>query len=218
MRPPHVFLLLVLPVMYAADPQAPDLRKTMEASIAQQRQAAASMAASLAAQKTSLAKQTGQSVSESSFFVLPPPGVKPNLPSVSPTAYDCDPLSQADLETFVTDAARRENLPPELIRTVAKIESGFRPCAVSPKGAMGIMQLMPATATQLGIRDPFDPQENIRGGAHILKQLLGMYDLPMALAAYNAGAARVNATGGIPNIPETIDYIQKALSLLNIGH
>ncbi len=78
---------------------------------------------------------------------------------------------------------------------------------------MGLMQLMPATAAQLGVKNPFDAKENVEAGAKFLKQLLTIYgDLPMALGAYNAGPGRVSQSGGVPNIPETIEYIQRVLS------
>jgi soluble lytic murein transglycosylase-like protein len=117
----------------------------------------------------------------------------------------------------LADAANREHLQPELLRGVVQQESGFRPCAVSPKGAMGLMQLMPGTAAQLGVKNPFDPKENVDAGARFLKQLLDIYnDLPMALGAYNAGPGRVNEAGGVPAIPETLNYIQRIMSLLPI--
>ena len=217
MRTLTPLILLALRPVFAADtPQTTDVRQAMEASIAQQRQATAAMVPSLTAQRASIARQVGQASPES-FFLLGPPGLA-GLPLNHPPNYDCDPLSAAEIDSLVSEAATRENLQPELLRSVVQQESGFRPCVVSPKGAMGLMQLMPATAAQLGIKEPFSPKDNIQGGAHLLKQLLGIYDLPTALAAYNAGSARVDATGGIPNIPETLEYIQKVLSLLPIGH
>ena len=114
------------------------------------------------------------------------------------------------------ETSERDGVSPDLLRSVMKQESGFRPCAVSSKGAMGLMQLMPATAEQLGVLDPFDPISNLDGGARFLKQLLGRYggDVPKALGAYNAGPARVDATGAVPAIPETVDYVRQILSAL----
>lgn len=116
---------------------------------------------------------------------------------------------------MVGEAASKEGLSADLLRSVMKQESGFRPCAVSSKGAMGLMQLMPATAGQLGVQNPFDPVSNVDGGAKLLKQLLGRYggDVPMALGAYNAGPAKVDAAGGVPAIPETMDYVWKILGM-----
>jgi soluble lytic murein transglycosylase-like protein len=101
---------------------------------------------------------------------------------------------------------------------VAQQESGFRSCAVSQKGAMGLMQLMPATAQQLGVHDPFDPAESLSSGAHLLKELLARFngDTALALGAYNAGPERVAESGGVPQIPETIRYVEQILSKLPI--
>jgi len=95
-------------------------------------------------------------------------------------------------------------------------ESAFRPCAVSPKGAMGLMQLEPGTAADLGVKNPFDPADNVLGGARLLRQLLNRYDgdLSMTLSAYNAGSGRVDAAMGVPAIPETIDYVKRILDKL----
>ena len=128
-------------------------------------------------------------------------------------------MPPADLDSLIGDAARSQQLQPDLLRSVIQQESGARPCAVSSKGAMGLMQLMPATALDLGVRDAFDPKENIEGGARFLKQLLQMYggDVSLALGAFNAGPGRVNRAGGVPDIPETVDYVQKVLDLLPLS-
>jgi soluble lytic murein transglycosylase-like protein len=96
-------------------------------------------------------------------------------------------------------------------------ESGFRPCAVSAKGAMGLMQLVPGTASDLGVTDVFNPEANVLGGARLLKQLLDHYggDLRLTLSAYNAGAGKVDASMSVPTIPETIDYVNRILSRLS---
>ena len=95
---------------------------------------------------------------------------------------------------------KRESVDPQLVREVAREESGFQPCAVSPKGAEGLMQLMPATQIQLQVRNPFSAQESLDAGTKLLKQLLDRYqgDLSQALSAYNAGPARVDEAGGFP--------------------
>lgn len=98
-----------------------------------------------------------------------------------------------------------------LIKAVALVESGFEPRAVSPKGARGIMQLMPATARRYGVTDPHDPYQSLRAGALHLKDLLEEFggDLPLALAAYNAGPAAVRRHGGIPAYRETQEYVRR---------
>jgi soluble lytic murein transglycosylase-like protein len=115
-------------------------------------------------------------------------------------------------DSLVVEHATRHSLRPELVRAVIQVESGFNPRARSVKGAMGLMQLMPATAMALGVRDPYDPADNIRGGTAYLRQLLDRYDgnEELALAAYNAGAGAVDRHGGrVPPYRETVDYVHK---------
>ena len=130
---------------------------------------------------------------------------------------DCDPLAESEVQPIIESAAQTRKVAPELIRAVIEQESAFRPCAVSPKGAQGLMQLMPATADQLGVRDAFDPKTNIDAGTQFLKQLMDKYggDLAKTLGAYNAGAAAVDEAGGIPDIPETRDYVDAILKKLD---
>src|SRR5207249_3942333 len=87
----------------------------------------------------------------------------------------CEPLSELEINPLIDDAARKEGLSRELLHAVMRQESAFRPCAVSAKGALGLMQLMPATANDLGVRDAFDPGENVEGGARLLRQLMDRY-------------------------------------------
>jgi soluble lytic murein transglycosylase-like protein len=124
-----------------------------------------------------------------------------------------------DLRALVRKVAGRYGLPPELVLSVVTVESGFRPEAVSPKGAQGLMQLMPQTAAELGVRNPFDPEENVDGGARHLQSLLVLFDgdTRKALAAYNAGAGAVRKHGGIPPYKETVAYVSAVLKLLERG-
>lgn len=123
-----------------------------------------------------------------------------------------DAASVSDYDSLVIEHATRQALRPELVRAVIQVESGFNPRALSPKGAMGLMQLMPATARTLGVRNAFDPAENIRGGTAYLRSLLDRYDgnEELALAAYNAGAGAVDRYGKqVPAYRETRDYVKK---------
>lgn len=115
-------------------------------------------------------------------------------------------------EPLILEHAARQSLRPELVRAVIQVESGFNPRALSPKGAMGLMQLMPATARSLGVNNPWDPAQNIRGGTDYLRRLLDEYDgnEELALAAYNAGSGAVAKYGRrIPPYRETRDYVRK---------
>lgn len=117
-------------------------------------------------------------------------------------------------DDLITRAANDHSLDPRLVKSVMLVESGFNPAAVSPKGARGLMQLMPATANRHGVRDVHDPAQNIAGGTRYLSKLLGLFggNLEKSLAAYNAGEKAVERYGGIPPYRETRDYVRKALT------
>ncbi len=119
---------------------------------------------------------------------------------------------------IIRQAAERYDLGFELVKAVIHAESAFNPCAVSEKGALGLMQLMPNTARDLGVRDTFDPEQNILAGSRYLKQMMLRYgdDLQLSLAAYNAGPSTVDRSGGVPPFPETHDYIRKVRKLMRV--
>ena len=121
--------------------------------------------------------------------------------------------SDIEIKKAIDQIARNIQIDPALIKAIIMAESGGDPFAISPKGALGLMQLMPETANELSVSNPFDPEENIRGGTKYLSWLLKTYngDLLSALAAYNAGPGTVKKFGGIPPYPETIKYIKRVL-------
>jgi soluble lytic murein transglycosylase-like protein len=128
-------------------------------------------------------------------------------------AYRTTTAAMPTAETFddlVREHSQRQSLRPELVRAVIQVESGFDPRATSPRGAMGLMQLMPQTARSLGVLNAYDPGENIRGGTVYLRQLLDKYGSEqLALAAYNAGPGAVDKYDGVPPYRETKEYVRK---------
>jgi soluble lytic murein transglycosylase-like protein len=130
-----------------------------------------------------------------------------------PPPADCPPVTAAAMKPIIDREATKQKVDAGLVRAVVEAESAYSPCAVSPVGAMGLMQLMPATAESLQVTDPYDPNQNITAGTQYLKQMLERYggDIAKALAAYNAGPARVDAAGGVPPIPETQEYVRKIM-------
>ncbi len=123
--------------------------------------------------------------------------------------------SPGDVDSAIEQAAARHNVDPNLVRAVVKVESNFNPNAVSRKGAMGLMQLMPSTARQLKVKNPFDPEQNVDAGVRHLKQLLESYDgdIKLTLAAYNAGAGAVARSSGVPHYAETQNYVRRITNL-----
>jgi soluble lytic murein transglycosylase-like protein len=150
---------------------------------------------------------------EQEEVVTPPPlGIPTAVPPPAPSVLVSKPSAPADLANA---AAKKYNLPDSFVRSVMKAESGFQPDALSPKGAIGLMQLMPDTARALGV-DPHDPGQNADAGAQYLRDLLAKYEndpdqVLLALAAYNAGPGAVDRYHGVPPYPETREYILRVL-------
>jgi soluble lytic murein transglycosylase-like protein len=219
------WLALWVPAVVGAESPQESARKAMEASVARQRQAVMAMQIPIARQRAALAGARPDAGSAAAPAVAAG-GSAPAAASPAPfftlswpaLGAACDPLPESELNPLIEQAAQKEEVDANLLRAVAEQESGFRSCAVSPKGAMGLMQLMPATVQELGVNDPFDPAQSLLSGARLLKQLLARFggDRALALGAYNAGAGRVEESGGIPPIPETIRYVQQILSKLPI--
>lgn len=127
-----------------------------------------------------------------------------------------EPRKSQSFDDVIDEHASRQGVRKDLVRAVIQVESGFNPRAISNKGAMGLMQLMPATARELGVRNPLDPSENVRGGVAYLRQLLDRYngDERLALAAYNAGPGAVDSHGQtVPPYSETRSYVSKVKKL-----
>ena len=147
--------------------------------------------------------------SAKTFAVERAPSVRATRP-VSSTGGSY--VSNSRYDTLIEEHAGRQNLRPDLVRAVIQVESGFNQYALSNKGAMGLMQLMPSTARELGVRNAYDPVQNIRGGTEYLRQLLDKFggDEALALAAYNAGAGAVSRhSDAVPPFRETREYVEK---------
>lgn len=141
-------------------------------------------------------------------------------PSTRQNPEQCGPVARRipttdEMETLVTKAAAQYKIRPELFRALVQAESGFNPLAVSPKGAQGLTQLMPETASTLGVSDPFDPEQNVMAGARYLRQQLDRFggDEHLALAAYNAGPGAVLRYNDVPPYPETRQYVARVMAL-----
>jgi hypothetical protein len=146
----------------------------------------------------------------------PPPAEPVSMPAPAATPPPAAP-PVTDLNTVVNSASATFHLDPDLVNSVIHAESGFNSRAVSPKGAQGLMQLMPDTANKLGVSNPFDPQANVTGGSRYLRELLERYnfDLVKALAAYNAGTKPVEHYNGVPPYQETRAYVSRIVHEYN---
>jgi|Deesub1362B_J571_1020462.scaffolds.fasta_scaffold00061_48 soluble lytic murein transglycosylase-like protein len=146
------------------------------------------------------------------FTDVPPDG-KYTTVKVPSTSYSPSYYNKHDYREIAEETAKRYSVDPELVKRIIEVESGWNPYAISPKGAMGLMQIMPETARELGLKNPYDPEENIDAGVRYLKYLIRRFgDLRLALAAYNAGPSVVEQYGGVPPYSETIRYVRNILS------
>ena len=144
--------------------------------------------------------------------IYPPPVKAHVVPPLPPARPASRPLKARHLEPLIEKYARRYGVDKKLIRAVMRQESGFNPQAVSPKGAMGLMQLMPGTAALMGVTDPWDPEQNIAGGVKYLRRCISQFqDLRHALAAYNAGPENVVKYNGCPPFAETRNYVASVM-------
>jgi soluble lytic murein transglycosylase-like protein len=136
--------------------------------------------------------------------------------SQAPVEAPCEPVPKDQIDSIVKEMAQREGLTPDLLRAVIEKESSYLPCAVSSAGAEGLMQLMPETAADLGVEDPFNPRQNVDGGAKYLREMIDRYggNLLLGLAAYNAGPTRADKTDSLPLPAETTNYIWDILQKL----
>lgn len=145
---------------------------------------------------------------------FPQENFKDALNQAQPGNALTSPKLTDDVKQTIEAEALKSGLDPNLVKALIQTESNFNPSATSPVGAQGLMQLMPGTAKDLGVHNPFDPNENIRGGTAYLKQMVSKYQsVPLGLAAYNAGPGAVDKYQGIPPYRETQNYVQRVLQL-----
>lgn len=145
-----------------------------------------------------------------------PSAPEPDLQPAKPEEGPVQSAEVSPLEAMVAEVSSRYNLDPSLVLAVIEVESNFNPQAISPKGALGLMQLMPGTIIALGVANPFSPWDNIEGGVRYLAELLNFFrgNLRLALAAYNAGKEAVLKYGDIPPFKETINYVRAVMDRL----
>jgi soluble lytic murein transglycosylase-like protein len=186
-----------------------------EQARAAQEQAVQKQRETIETQRAAVRVQISSTAPTDAFFAAP--WTAPAMVTAPARGPECDPVPKAEIAPLVEEIARREGLTPNLLRAVIEQESAWLPCAVSPKGAQGLMQLMPETAADLGVSDPFNPAQNLNGGARYLRQMLDRYggNLALALGAYNAGPRHVDQTGRLPLFPETVNYVSTILDRLS---
>src|SRR5271157_3500730 len=206
--------VFVLAVLAAASVVAQDSQTQQRAAVARQRQALEGPGQSIQRQQQAASRQSaaaGRQHRDAPWVTVAAEGDTPVAGSFDP---NCTSLEKEEAQVRFKSEEQRNGLPAGLLEAVARQESALYPCAVSRAGALGLMQLMPATATEFGVANPLDPWQSLQGGGEFLKQLLDRYggDLTLALGAYNAGPSRVDLYGGVPPIPETQNYVGSVLT------
>jgi hypothetical protein len=209
-------LLSAFPLLAAPQQALEDALQKQLASVEKQRHA-------IRVQRGDKAETLSQAARSHSaaYFIDPlvPVVSQPAILTPSVSQMDCPPLADYEVSELITAAAQKQDLNPAVLRAVMRQESAFKPCAISSKGAQGLMQLMPATARELHVSDSFDPAQNVHAGAAYLKQLLNRYngDLRLALVGYNAGPGRADQASAAPYPLETQNYIETILAQLGLG-
>jgi hypothetical protein len=139
--------------------------------------------------------------------------------AMRPAKAENTPLPSPEINEVINQTASRLQIDPQLVDAIIRVESEYHPRALSRKGAMGLMQLVPETAQRFGVQNPFNIKQNIEGGTSYLKHLLNVFggDIPLSLAAYNAGESAVQRFRGIPSFAETRDYVRKVTDIYESG-
>jgi len=190
-----------------------------ESAIIQQQRSLAIQRLSIERQDTTIRVQSGVPPSAAYFRDRNHPDGPIPAADTSPAGIaGCAPVPPTILQNLVENAAAAYHVQTDLINAVIHQESAGYPCAVSEKGAMGLMQLMPATASLMGAAEPFDINQNVNAGTRLLAELLQRYngDLNRVLGAYNAGTAAVDRAGGPPAFPETLNYIRSIMARIKL--
>jgi soluble lytic murein transglycosylase-like protein len=204
-------VLLVFPALAQKDPPP-----AAGASTPAPTDPAAALRDAIAKQRAAMDTQQEAAHKQADLLRLPPLVHTLSPSADSPIQWECDPIPDETVNPIIEGAAKANNIQPDLVRAIIRQESQFHPCAVSDKGAEGLMQLMPATSHELAVSDAFDPKQSIEAGVKYLKQLFAKYkgNLELVLGAYNAGPAAVDEAKGVPEIPETKDYVESILESL----
>jgi soluble lytic murein transglycosylase-like protein len=204
-------ILLVLPALAQKDPPP-----SAAASTPAPADPATALRDAIAKQRTAMDTQREAAHKQADLLRLPPLVHTLSASGESPIQWECDAIPDETVNPIIEGAAKANNIQPDLVRAIIRQESQFHPCAVSDKGAEGLMQLMPATSHELAVSDAFDPKQSIEAGIKYLKQLFEKYkgNLELVLGAYNAGPAAVDEAKGVPDIPETKDYVGAILESL----